>query len=360
METESKCDTLSYSKIIYRFESIRLAHDRIYVNMSELAEAIHDFYFLPGEVFTFDNSITASLKISKFPGVNIPNKEDEDEDDCAYLSILYSDYLQCKNNHEASLLAHFLTEKLSDYKRQSIVGMNVASIILNPKLIQTMERIDTFFKSAEEYKKYGIKHTRGVLLYGPPGTGKTSFVCEVVKKYPDAIVFDSLSGGLIYDEPYINKIKFTGRQGIRFIVYLNEMEGILQEDNDARRARVLKQIETLPNNTLLIATTNRPESIDVAFFNRPGRFEEAIYLGYPDWPEIEKFMQSRGCPDLALKEFTSGLNFAHLNELIYRVKINKEDPKVAYTEIKKLDSVKQLNTEKDPEKKSRVGFNDLY
>lgn len=347
-----------YSKITYRFESIRLAHDRIYVSMTDIAAAISDFYFLPGETFTFDNGITVSLQVSKFPGVSIPNKGDEDEDHHAYLSILYSDYLQCKNEHEALGLAHFLTEKISDYKRRSIVGANLAPIILNSGLVQTMERIDNFFKSETEYKKYGIKHTRGVLLYGPPGTGKTSFIGEVVKKYPDAIVFDSLSGGSYYDEPCISRTRFMGKQGARFIVYLDEMEGILKQDDDARRARVLKQIENLPNNTLLIATTNRPESIDIAFFNRPGRFEEAIYVGYPDWPEIERFMQSRGCPDLALKEQTHGLNFAHLNELIYRVKINREDVLAAYGEIKRLDSLKKLDTEKDPQKKSKLGFGD--
>lgn len=346
-----------YSKITYRFENIRLCHDRVYVGMHDLAEVIPNFYFLPGEGFTFDNGITVGLKISKFPGVNIPNKGDED--DHAYLSILYCDYLQCRNDHDATTLAYFLTERLSEHKRRSIVGENLAPIILNPKLIQTMERIDTFFNSEKEYKKYGIKHTRGVLLYGPPGTGKTSFICEVVKKYPDAVVFDSLSSGsFIYDEPCITQKKFIGKQTTRFIVYLDEMEGVLKGDDDARRAKVLKQIETLPNNTLLIATTNRPESIDIAFFNRPGRFEEAIYLGYPDWPEIETFMWSRGCSDLALPEL-HGLNFAHLNELIYRVKINHEDPKMAYWDIKRLDAVKKLDTEQDPGRKIKIGFGEL-
>lgn len=343
-----------YSRITYRFENIRLSHDRIYASMQDLAEAISDFYFLPGELFTFDNGITASLNISKFPGVAIPNKENGD--DAAYLSILYSDYLQCQNIQDASALAHFLTEKISDYKRQSIVGDNAKLIILNPKLMQTMERIDTFFKSEEDYKKYGIKHTRGVLLYGPPGTGKTSFICEVVKRYPEAIIFDSLSGGIFHDEFCVPKEKFAGKKGARFIVYLDEIESILREEDNVRRARVLKEIENLPNNTLLIATTNRPESIDIAFFNRPGRFEEAIYVGYPEWPEIEKFMWSRQCLDLALQEITQGLNFAHLNELIYRVKINHEDPAIAYSEIKRLDSIKKLDTEKDPAKRKQVGF----
>jgi hypothetical protein len=69
-------------------------------------------------------------------------------------------------------------------------------------------------------------------------------------------------------------------------------------------------------------------------------------------------MISRRCADLALKEFANELSFAHLNELIYRVKINKEDPQNAYQEIKKLNAIKMLDIEKNPERKTRVGFGD--
>jgi len=157
-------------------------------------------------------------------------------------------------------------------------------------------------------------------------THNSSFIHYVVSNYPEANLFETF-----YD---FNDSRDDSayRKDQPNIIYIDEVEA--EAGTSVERKRLLSNLENVPDNTLVLATTNLPEKLGPEFYNRPGRFEEAVYIGYPNKQEIAEFLKSRDCDDLL--KYTDDLNFAHLNELIYRVKINNEDPERASREIKKI------------------------
>lgn len=237
-------------------------------------------------------------------------------------------------SHEAAVrLANYINENIKNNTLNKIIRKD--TFITNDVFEAIMARIATFWESKDQYAHYGLRHRRGILLYGPPGTSKTSFISEIIRRYPEVNIYQHLSEGK--------------KDQNKKIYYLDEIEEELEEGTC--RAKFLKRLEGVPDNSLVVATTNRPEILDGAFFNRPGRFEEIVECQYPSKDYCIRYLKSKDSEDLA--DYTEGLNFTHLNELVYRVKINKESPDDAYHDLLEMAKRKEITIDRP----KTTGFN---
>ncbi|KAM7014694.1 ATPase family gene 2 protein homolog B [Tautogolabrus adspersus] len=194
--------------------------------------------------------------------------------------------------------------------------------------LKLRQSIEWPMKYPEAFVRLGLSRPRGVLLYGPPGCAKTTLVRAAATSSHCA--FLSVSGADLYS-PFVgdsekalaqlfrqaracapcilfldeidsligsrsNSQTAHGVQTRLLSVLLNEMDGvglktlerrgtekILQAEGaeDNHRQEKLDCLEVCNKEVMVIAATNRPESLDSALL-RPGRLDHIIYVPPPD------------------------------------------------------------------------------
>ncbi len=155
------------------------------------------------------------------------------------------------------------------------------------------ELIERPLEQHEELAKIGARSIKGVLFTGPPGTGKT-MLARIIASQADATFFE-ISGPEIFSKWYgqseelLRRIFDTAAKEERAIIFFDEIDSVAaQRDDDAHEAsrRVVAQLLTLmdgfdsTSNVVVIATTNRPQDLDVAL-RRPGRLDWEIEFPLP-------------------------------------------------------------------------------
>ncbi len=144
------------------------------------------------------------------------------------------------------------------------------------------------------YRSLGVRAPKGVLLYGPPGTGKTLLSRAVaeelganIMKLPATELIGTYSGET---EANLRALFNEAAHHAPTLVIIDEIDviatsrGKLASQGDIRATtQLLTLMDGLEevDGVLVLATTNRIDSIDEAF-RRPGRFDEEIYVGPPD------------------------------------------------------------------------------
>jgi len=208
-------------------------------------------------------------------------------------------------------------------------GEKRSRFALPEKTIDLLDRnLLNFVEKRQQLKERGLSAKKGILFYGPPGTGKTHTLHYVIgqlkKEYttflvtaeqvanlgmycslarliePAIIVLEDVDliareRGAAACEPALNKL-------------LNEMDG-LKEDADL----------------IFILTTNRPDDLEDAIRNRPGRIDQAIEFPKPDKAGLIKLahLYSSGFElseedAAAIAVRTEGASAAFIKELLRR------------------------------------------
>jgi hypothetical protein len=217
-----------------------------------------------------------------------------------------------------------MVHKLSPVRREDVILPDATLKLLDRNVLN-------FVGSRERLRQLGQSTRKGILLYGPPGTGKTHTIRYLAGNLPghttliitaaqvallgaymtlarllqpamvviedvDLIARDREAMGGACEETLLNKL-------------LNEMDG-LKEDADI----------------LFILTTNRPEQLESALADRPGRIDQAIEIPLPDEIGREKLVElyGKGLPLGAaiVKEAarrTKDVSAAFIKELMRRV-----------------------------------------
>lgn len=165
---------------------------------------------------------------------------------------------------------------------------------LDAEIKKIRELVELPLRHPELFEKAGIEAPKGVLLYGPPGTGKTLLARAVAGE--TSAHFVHVSGPEIMgkyhgeSEERMRGIFEEASKNAPSIIFIDEIDSIAPKRDEAHgevEKRVVSQLLTLMDGlkargkVVVIAATNRPDSIDAAL-RRPGRFDREMEIGIPD------------------------------------------------------------------------------
>lgn len=168
--------------------------------------------------------------------------------------------------------------------------------------VERFRLVAQWVRDATVYRHFRAKLPKGVLLSGPPGTGKTLLARALAGEVDGNYFYASGS-------EFVNKYVGVGADNVRklfdkakdsykktgkpSIVFIDEIDAVGKqrsatgEGGEGERDQTVNQLLTCiqgfdPNNgTLVIAATNRPETLDSGL-TRSGRFDYKIEVGRPD------------------------------------------------------------------------------
>ena len=213
-----------------------------------------------------------------------------------------------------------------------------------------------FLKNPEKFRRLGAKITKGVLLIGEPGNGKT-LLAKAVAGEANCPFFNVSASEFVemfvgVGASRVRDLFNQARKHNPSIIFIDEIDAVgrhrdsgMHGGNDERN-QTLNQLltemdgfDTASNSVIVIAATNRPDSLDPALM-RAGRFDRKVEVPYPDLvsrekiltlhaqkivmdPTIDLYKVARGTPGF------SGADLAHLvNESALLAARNGEQPMV--------------------------------
>nr|CAD1823281.1 unnamed protein product [Ananas comosus var. bracteatus] len=159
---------------------------------------------------------------------------------------------------------------------------------LSKEFVALKEIISSSVKSDNALRRF-----KGVLLHGPPGTGKTSLAISCAHE-AGAKLF-SINGSEIMTQYYgeseqaLCDVFYSARLAAPAVVFIDEFDAIALSREDGGEDLSSRMVVTLSqlmdeikriDHLLVIAATNRPDSIDPAL-RRPGRLDQEIEIGVP-------------------------------------------------------------------------------
>jgi SpoVK/Ycf46/Vps4 family AAA+-type ATPase len=231
-------------------------------------------------------------------------------------------------------------------------------LVLDEKVKLTLSKLIEEQHRWQELKNYNLEPTRKLLLVGPPGTGKTLTAQAIAGELDIAVYIIRLDGLMSkYLGESIGKLRliFDTMQSHRAVYLFDEFDSIGSHRNQGNDIGEIKRvlnsflinIEKDSSNSIIIAATNLPESLDVALFRR---FDEIISYPLPDQTQIKEVIQKctqpysfSKSPDYGvLTTIALGMNYSDItkacNELIKSMVLshaNKLDAKLLEEVLKK-------------------------
>ncbi|EUD66630.1 hypothetical protein C922_02951 [Plasmodium inui San Antonio 1] len=165
---------------------------------------------------------------------------------------------------------------------------------MKKQLNKIRELIELPLKYPEIFISIGISAPKGVLMHGIPGTGKTS-IAKAIANESNAYCYiingpEIMSKHIGESEQKLRKIFKKASEKTPCIIFIDEIDSIANKRSKSTNElekRVVSQLLTLMdglkknNNVLVLAATNRPNSIDPAL-RRFGRFDREIEIPVPD------------------------------------------------------------------------------
>ncbi|XP_055334797.1 transitional endoplasmic reticulum ATPase-like [Paramacrobiotus metropolitanus] len=162
------------------------------------------------------------------------------------------------------------------------------------QLAQIKEMVELPLRHPTLFRTIGVKPPRGILLYGPPGTGKT-LIARAVANETGAFFFlingpEIMSKLAGESESNLRKAFEEAEKNAPAIIFIDELDSIApkrEKTHGEVERRIVSQLLTLMDglkqrsNVIVMAATNRPNSIDPAL-RRFGRFDREVDIGIPD------------------------------------------------------------------------------
>ena len=179
---------------------------------------------------------------------------------------------------------------------KSSEGIKFSDVAGEDEAKENLAEIVDYLHNPGKYKEIGASMPKGILLVGPPGTGKT-MLAKAVAGEAD-VPFFSMSGSEFVEmfvgmgASKVRDLFQQAKEKAPCIVFIDEIDAIGKKrdgrigGNDEREKKmneVLTEMDgfTGNNGVIILAATNRPESLDPALL-RPGRFDRRVPVELPD------------------------------------------------------------------------------
>ncbi len=210
------------------------------------------------------------------------------------------------------------------------------SIILPPRLLQTIERNTLSFVELSPRLRAAGRHVkRGLLFHGPPGAGKTLTIMYLLAQMKGRTVI-LLTGrvmGLITQACQLARLLAPS------VVVLEDVDLIAEERERENAAgpllfELMNEMDGLSEDTdvLFILSTNRPDLLEPALTARPGRIDQAIEFPLPDADCRRRLLALYGKGlDLQIEDLegmvrrTEGVSSAFIRELLRKAALIAAD-----------------------------------
>lgn len=232
---------------------------------------------------------------------------------------------------------------------------NNINVILSKQNFEDLTSFILNYKNADKLNSLGIGVSNTLLLYGPPGCGKTQCAYLLARelKLPLLIArLDSLISSYLGTTAKNIRMLFDFAQKIPCVLFLDEFDAIAKARDDNNELGELKRVvnsllqnvDTMSNDSLLVAATNHEKLLDSAVWRR---FEYKLKIELPDTEAIVEMIDlfSKGNHNLSTKEkyelataFT-GLSGANIEEIILKAIRNAV---VNESHVKKTDFYEML------------------
>ncbi len=219
--------------------------------------------------------------------------------------------------------------ELADLLTVSYPKVRLTDMTLDERLANSLKRILNEQQHFDRLRSHGLSARRKLLFTGPPGTGKT-MSAAVLASALNLPLFTVRLDGLItrYLGESIAKLRliFDALAQTRAVYLFDEFDSIGTHRGFANDVGEIKRvlnsflmfIEQDNSNSLIIAATNYPQSLDYALFRR---FDELVEFSLPK-PEliIAKLKQRLASDDCVKVDFeqlakaASGLSFAEITQ----------------------------------------------
>merc|ERR1719446_561006 len=193
----------------------------------------------------------------------------------------------------------------------------------------------------EQFEKFGMQPSKGILFYGPPGCGKTLLAKAVANECQANFI--SIKGPELLtmwfgeSESNVREVFDKARSSAPCVLFFDELDSIASargsSSGDAGGAgdRVINQILTemdgvgARKQVYIVGATNRPDILDPAI-TRPGRLDQMVYIPLPDQPSrmsiinatLRKAPVSPLIDRNLLADKTNGFSGADLTEICSR------------------------------------------
>ncbi len=173
--------------------------------------------------------------------------------------------------------------------------VNLSHMVLSPRLKAALDGLILEQKKWDLLRKHNLSPRRKLLLTGPPGTGKTMTAQALAGELKVPVYIIRLDGLMSkYMGESITKLRliFDAMQDHRAVYLFDEFDSIGghrssgQDIGEVKRVlnSFLINIEKDTSNSIIIAATNLPDSLDNALFRR---FDEVIDFPLPSVDEIK-------------------------------------------------------------------------
>lgn len=259
------------------------------------------------------------------------------------------------------------------HKKEKITFKNVAGL---EEVKEELKEVVDFLKNPKKFLKMGARIPRGVLLMGPPGCGKTLLARAVAGE--GNVPFFSISGSEFVEmfvgvgASRVRDLFNTAKKSAPAILFIDELDAVgrhrgtgLGGGHDEREQtlnQILVEMDGFERDTnvIVIAATNRPDTLDPALL-RPGRFDRRMILNLPDINEREDILKIHGSGMPLLKnvnlreiaERTPGFSGADLANLMNEAALlaaRRDKKKISQEEL--FQSIDKVLL--GPERKSHI------
>jgi len=177
--------------------------------------------------------------------------------------------------------------------------INLQDMILDEKVRASLNRIVQEQIKIDILRQYDLNPRRKLLLTGPPGCGKTMTAQALAGELGLAVFIIRLDGLISkYMGESISKLRliFDAMQDYRGVYLFDEFDSIGAHRNQGQEVGEIKRvlnsflinIEKDQSNSIIIAATNLPETLDKALFRR---FDDIIDYPLPSLADIKSILK---------------------------------------------------------------------
>lgn len=227
--------------------------------------------------------------------------------------------------------------------------VNRDDVILPAGVLELVERqVVGIARHRQRLIDAGQHLKRGVLLYGPPGTGKTHTARYLTSVLPGFTVVLLTGQGI----GFVGAACGLARLLQPAVVILEDCDLVAEERSHRRGSNpllfeVLDQMDGMAADAdvAFVLTTNRPDLLEPALAQRPGRIDVAVEVELPDEAARRRLFTLYGAAlaaDPAIRELvvgrTAGVTASFLKELVRRatllgVERGSDEPERADVEV---------------------------